>query len=122
MNPWIDVAIRSTAMLAAGVLFDILFRSRAAALRHFVLAASIVAAVGVMPLSFVVPTLNVPIEPRWDKTTALVSSAVSTVDDEQSADARRAPVRPAADSTPVADPPSVAAVLWITGFGVALAS
>lgn len=122
MTPWLDIAIRSTAMLAAGVLFDALFRSRAAALRHFVLAASIAAAVAVMPLSFVVPTLNVPIEPRWEKTGALVPSTAPVIDDEQSRPAHAAIVRAGFDQAPSVDPMSIAAVIWFAGFAASLAS
>ena len=121
MTPWLDVAFRSTAMLAAGVLFDVLFRSRAAALRHFVLAASVAAAVAVMPLSFVVPTLNVPIEPRWDTSSVLVSSASSVVDD-RGGDARAAASGPAPKAADGATPLSMFAIVWLAGFGFCLAS
>jgi TonB family protein len=122
MNPWLDVAIRSTAMLAAGVLFDMIFRSRAAALRHFVLAASIAAAVAVMPLSFVVPELNVPIEPRWERTAALVSTRPSASDTEAAASGRAAAVRPSVNYAAAADPARVLAVLWFAGALAALGS
>lgn len=120
MTPWLDVALRTTAMLAAGVLFDVLFRSRAAALRHFVLAAAIAAAVAVAPLSFVVPALNVPIEPRWERSPALIATPPPVRDDRPASGTAAAPAP--GDSAPPRDPSSMLAVVWLVGFGVALAS
>jgi TonB family protein len=121
MNPWIDAAIRSTAMLAAGVAFDVLFRSRTAALRHFVLAASIAAAVAVTPLSFVVPALNVPIEPRWEKAGSITAAKPPAVEDDAAVVlTTRVKAEPA--SAPEPDPGTIAALIWLTGFALAFAS
>ena len=55
MTLLLDLAIRSSIVLAAGLLFDVALRTRAAALRHFVLALSVAAAVAVVPLSTMMP-------------------------------------------------------------------
>ena len=122
MSPWLDVAIRSTAMLAAGVLFDMVFRSRAAALRHFVLAASIVAAVAVMPLSFVVPALNVSIEPRWERTGALVPSPARVVERPPAEPAPGTAAIPLAATAPAPELSTILSVVWLAGFVLALTS
>ena len=122
MTPWLDVAIRTTAMLAAGVLFDLVFRSRAAALRHFVLAASVAAAFAVVPLSLVVPAWTVQIDAPWESAGALAP--------------RSSPPQPAGAPEPVARTPRAAstgdaapaaewpviAIVWFTGFAVMAAS
>jgi TonB family protein len=120
MSPWIDVVIRSTAMLGAGVLFDIVFRARAAALRHFVLVASVVGACAVIPLSFVVPALTVPIDPTWEVRSAVVAKT-SAVEAEPAVETP--PVRLA--TAPQADArvqPPIAAIVWFAGFAFALCS
>lgn len=119
MNPWLDVAIRTTAVLGAGVLFDVLWRSRGAALRHFVLTASIVAAVAVVPLSFVVPALHVPID--TEATAALVTR--SSVVRSDNATTPASDLRAAQTNDPAREPARpIAEILWLTGFGVAVAS
>src|SRR5688500_3622497 len=103
MTPWLDVAIRTTAMLAAGLLFDMVFRSRAAALRHFVLAASVAAAFAVVPLSLVVPAWNVQLESPWEPAGALAPTSparhTGTVAEAGGAPAPTAAVQETARST-----------------------
>jgi TonB family protein len=121
MTPWLDIAVRSAAMLAAGVLFDVVFRSRAAALRHFVLATSVVAAFAVMPLSFVLPALNVPLDPAWETTRALVPTSSASADVVPAVvigGARKS----VAEGEPVSPRPPIMAIVWLTGFGVAFCS
>ena len=122
MTPWLDVAVRSAAMLAAGVLFDITFRSRAAALRHFVLAVSVVAAFAITPLSFVVPAWYMPIDPGWERTPA--AFRVSPLIEDRAPAIVMAPtsVAPRPDTEPVAPRPPVVAIVWMAGFIVALSS
>lgn len=120
MTPWLDVAMRSAAMLAAGILFDLLLRSRAAALRHFVLATSVAGAFAVMPLSFVMPALNVPVAPRWERASALTPS-LSPATGETVVSAGAA-VRSQSDYQPPAARPPILALVWLVGFATALCS
>ena len=53
-----ELALRSSVILAAGLLLDTVLRSRAAALRHFVLAGAIAAAALVVPLGLVAAGLG----------------------------------------------------------------
>ena len=122
MTPWLDVAIRTTVMLAAGLLFDMVLRSRAAALRHFVLAASVAAAFAVVPLSLVVPAWNVQLEAGWEPAGALVpKSPARTVGAEVAADPSTAAVRTAGTPLPASEPPIVL-IVWFAGCAFAAAS
>jgi TonB family protein len=122
MTPWLDVVIRTTAMLAAGLLFDLALRSRAAALRHFVLAASVAAAFAVVPLSLVVPAWDVPLEARWDTAAVLAPKAPArSVSAAAAADPATAAVRAAETPLSASDSP-IAGVLWFAGSACAAAS
>jgi TonB family protein len=55
----LGLAIRSSVMLAAGLLLSACLAKRSAALRHRVLAAALLASVAVVPFSLVVPEWNV---------------------------------------------------------------
>ncbi len=57
MNLAADLALRSSVVLAAGLLLGVLFRRRSAALRHSVLAAGIFGSVVVMPLRIAGPAM-----------------------------------------------------------------
>ena len=57
----IDLALRSSVLLAIGLLVHAALARRSAALRHFALAATIFAAAAVVPLSVWVPEWTVPI-------------------------------------------------------------
>jgi TonB family protein len=57
----LDLAIRSSVVLAIGLLFSASLRKRSAALRHRVLVATLAAAVLVMPASLVMPAWGVPL-------------------------------------------------------------
>jgi TonB family protein len=61
---FVDLAIRSSVMLAAGLLLCASLGKRSAALRHRVLAASLLAAVVVMPFSLALPEWNVTVPSR----------------------------------------------------------
>jgi TonB family protein len=122
MTPWLDVVIRTTAMLAAGLLFDLALRSRAAALRHFVLAASVAAAFAVVPLSLVVPAWDVPLEARWDAAAVLAPRAPArSVGAAVAADPAAAAVRAAETPLSASDSP-IAGVVWFAGSAFAAAS
>src|SRR6185312_9355006 len=57
----VDLALRSSVLLAIGLLVHAALARRSAALRHFALAATIFAAAAVVPLSVWVPEWTVPI-------------------------------------------------------------
>jgi TonB family protein len=101
--------IRSSLILIAGQIAMPLLRRHSAAVRHFVLAAAIVAAATVVPLSIVLPA--------WDVALPASIQPAAPVPDE----ARAATVVESA--TPVAQPRTeastgvpVPAILWSTGF------
>jgi TonB family protein len=56
-----DAAIRSTALILLGLAACHLLRRRSAALRHAVLAATMFAALGILPLQVFLPAWNVPV-------------------------------------------------------------
>jgi TonB family protein len=115
MSPLLDLAIRSSALLALGLLFDFALRSSAAALRHFVLAASLFAAIAVIPLSVVVPAWEVVLI----ATPSAASSAPARV---TTAAAVVGTAAPSATPAPTpARPPSLGLV-WFAGFAVAASS
>jgi TonB family protein len=60
----VGLAIRSTAMLAAGLLLSACLAKRSAALRHRVLASALLASALVMPVSLVLPAWNVTLPAR----------------------------------------------------------
>lgn len=122
MTPWFDVAVRSAAMLAAGVLFDVVFRARAAALRHFVLAVSVVAAFAVTPLSFVVPAWHVPIDPGWERTPAVAQGRPRIEGRAAAIVVAPTTAAPRPDTAPLAPGPPVIAIVWTAGFIMALSS
>jgi len=77
----IGLAIRSSVMLAAGLLLSACLAKRSAALRHRVLAAALLAAASVVPLSLALPEWNVTLPARViDQSPAMISPvAVETV-------------------------------------------
>ena len=121
MIPLLDLAIRSSAILGVGLLLDVLLRSRAAALRHFVLAASVSAAVAIVPLSLTLPAWEVtlPAAPALSSVAPLVpsSSPASPVSIPVTAAAAQLP----AASAPASQPPLLA-LAWLGGFALAAAS
>ena len=64
MTPLIDLAIRSSVLVAIGLLLSMCLAKRSAALRHRVLASSLLGAVLVVPFSLTVPALRVPLPHR----------------------------------------------------------
>src|SRR3954471_12382753 len=103
----VDLVVRSSAILVAGLIAHRLLARRSAALRHFVLAAAILLSVVVVPLSLVLPSWDVRL-PATPRRAATVSSTVT---------ARATP-------TPVNAPPisdgvdfaGIAVMCWATGF------
>ena len=64
MTLLIGLAIRSSVMLAAGLLLSACLAKRSAALRHRVLTAAFLAAAVVMPLSLALPEWTVTLPAR----------------------------------------------------------
>ena len=116
MTLLLDLAIRSSVVLAAGLLFDALLRSRTAALRHVVLALSVLAAVVVAPLSLTVPAWEVTVPQRSAPAPARLVSAAT----DSPAIRTTSPAIPAAAVTtaPEAEQASVPFVvlLWLAGW------
>jgi TonB family protein len=63
MSVMADIVLRSSAMAAIGWLAAAALRRQSAAVRHGVLAAALLGAALVAPLSWVVPTLSLPLPP-----------------------------------------------------------
>jgi hypothetical protein len=60
----VGLAIRSSVMLAAGLLLSACLARRSAALRHRVLAAGLLAVAGVVPFSLTSPEWNLTLPAR----------------------------------------------------------
>jgi TonB family protein len=113
MSLLIDLAVRSSVILAVGLLLGALLRNRAAALRHCVLAGAVAAAAAVVPLSLALPSWKVPL-PSLRQAPAASPLPIVTV-----------AIAPAARSTPPVAPASTGlspvAGVWLTGFLLAAA-
>lgn len=103
-----DLLIRSSIVLAAGLLIAAWLRHRSAALRHAVLVAAVFAAAGVVPLSLLVPAWEIPLPAvspapasaaRTETTARVLSVAVP--------EERTAP--PSRSTSPLA-------LIWFAGF------
>ena len=119
MTLLIDLAVRSSVVLAAGLLLDAVLRNRAAALRHCVLAGAIAAAAVVVPLSLALPSWEVPLPASMQPPSIQPTIArAATRAPASAAAATAAPAPPVARVTAWLSP--VAAV-WLAGFLVAAA-
>jgi TonB family protein len=119
MTLLLDLAIRSSVLLAAGLTFDALLRSRAAALRHAVLGLSVLAAVVVAPLSLTVPAWEVTVPQRATSAPGRLSVAATEVAEVPS---EPSPIpRPAVTTSAQPDPISfpLLPMLWLAGWLVA---
>ena len=118
MTPLLDLAIRSSAILAAGLIFELMMRSRAAALRHFVLAASLCGALAVVPLSFVVPV--------WEIALPSVGSSAPSSEPAAAAASIVRPVAaaaaPALSPAPLPGSAPLLPLVWLAGFAIAATS
>src|SRR3954466_12391816 len=103
----VDVIVRSSAILVAGLIAHRLLARRSAALRHFVLAAAIVLSAAVVPLSLVLPSWNVRL-PTTSRRAATVSSTVT-------ARVTGTPVNTSPISEGV-DVAGIAVMCWAAGF------
>jgi len=61
MTLLLDLAIRSAILVLAGLAVAAVLRRQAAALRHAVLAMTVIAAAGLLPLTAIVPTWHLPL-------------------------------------------------------------
>ena len=111
MTLLIGLAIRSSVMLAAGLLLSASLSKRSAALRHRVLAAALLGAVLVVPASLALPEWSVTVPAP-----AAASSATSAV-----IDARFLSATPATDTPAPPTPPDVSPVVlvWLAGVLIA---
>ena len=106
-----DLAIRSSIILLTGLALNALLGNRSAALRHWVLAAAVFAAAGVLPLTLALPSWEVSLPSPF-------SPPVSTQAEP--------PLRVAVINTPVGGgdrskiPPAavvpLVAIIWAAGF------
>src|SRR6476619_7630678 len=105
-----DLVLRSSAILAIGLLAHVVLGRRSAALRHFVLAATIFLSALVVPLSLTLPSWDVRL-PSWPQRGTEVSSVVTVT-------GTRAAVDAPSGSTGV-DFETVAMIGWGVGFAIA---
>jgi TonB family protein len=103
-----DLLIRSSIVLAAGLLLAACLRSRSAALRHAVLAAAVFASVAVIPLTLLVPEWEVIVP-------AAAPPRAAAPHSETLAGNLRASVPPDPAAT-AATAPSPLALIWFGGF------
>ena len=117
MTIFIDLAIRSSMLLAVGLVLSACLAKRSAALRHRVLAATLLAAAAVVPFSLALPewTITLP-APEFDTTRPVTSSAWLEDRAERATSAVVAPTT----ATPARVSPVV--VVWFAGVLVAAAA
>jgi TonB family protein len=108
----IDVLVRTSAVLLAGFALAGIFASRSAAVRHWILAATLFGAAAVVPISFVAPA--------W----TIVVPSYSRPHPAPAAQSARATAPAVGVSVPAAAPPRTAPVgtlVWAAGFFLTLA-
>jgi TonB family protein len=113
----VDLTARSSIVLLAGFALTALLAGRSAALRHWVLAAAIVAAAAVSPLSLIMPEWAVAL-PGWQ---AAAPAALPPVVPTARAASPDAAQIDAGAAVPRASDRPVIAVVWAAGFAVAAA-
>ena len=106
MTLLIGLAIRSSVILAAGLLISACLAKRSAALRHRVLAAALLAAASVIPFGLALPAWQVTLPARGIGASSTVTPALHV----------GAPAAAAAASQPTAsDTVSPIVVIWLAG-------
>ena len=115
MSLTFELALRSSAILSAGLVLDTLLRNRAAALRHVVLAGAIAAAALVVPLGLILPAWAISLPAKSAVAAAAPAPAVHAPAPIVAAPAARirTPARPAI---------SPEAGIWLAGFLAATAT
>lgn len=119
MTLLIGLAIRSSVMLAVGLLLSACLAKRSAALRHRVLAGTLLSAAVVVPFSLALPEWTVPL-PALVVNAGSPSSPVTSVAPHPDAP-RRNPtnlVAPLSTQQPLDAPPSLFPIVrvWLAGF------
>src|SRR3954467_6282077 len=104
-----DVVLRSSVILAVGLVAQVLLSRRSAALRHCVLAGTIFMAAAIVPLSLTVPSWNVRL-PAWAHQQAQVSSVITVAATRSAAQAPSSSTR--------SDVARLAIVGWTVGFAM----
>ena len=104
-----DLVLRSSAILAVGLIAHGRLSQRSAALRHFVLAATILLSAAVVPLSLLLPSWDVRL-PSWSQRGTEVSSVVTVATTRAAADAPSVP-----DGL---DVETIAVIGWAVGFAL----
>ena len=72
-----DIILRSSAVLALGLVAHALLARSSAALRHFVLAGTILGSIAVIPLTRAVPTWDFQLPGSGQKTATVTTTAIS---------------------------------------------
>ena len=124
MSPLIDVVVRISAILAAGLVARALFRRRSPALRHLVLATAIVTAPAVVPLGSLLPgvPITLPSRPAFHRV-AQVQPSRDTRPPGTIPAAPRTPAGHEAWESPATTPMNVMAIaarIWVAGAGLGL--
>jgi beta-lactamase regulating signal transducer with metallopeptidase domain len=112
MSVLLEVAVKTSALFALALTTLHLLRSRSAALRHGVLAATFVCAIAVPILTAVAPAWHLPVPAAWLSFDASAPITISS-DSGHSSPAGAATVT---DPRVVAAPPSVDALHIVVGF------
>jgi len=118
----LDLAIRSSVVLAAGLLIAAALRWRTAAVRHAVLAGAMLGAVTIAPIQFVLPPLRVPLPSPSRAAPPTVDRSAALVRDTGAAPFAIAGGRAPQPAAPVEERPPVLAIAWAAGVAVAMAS
>jgi TonB family protein len=108
MTVLFDVLVRSSIVLAAGLLIAASLRRRSAALRHAVLVAAVFAAAAVVPLSLLVPAWEIPLPAASPAATSAARTEITAR--VLSGSVVAAPVLPTSSSA------SPLALIWFGGF------
>lgn len=92
MSVLLDVTVRTSVVLAAGLVGRLLVRRRSASLRHGVLTTALLAAAAVVPLSYLLPVWTIPVAR---------ANTISSVRTAHAADERTPATRPRYDNVPI---------------------
>jgi beta-lactamase regulating signal transducer with metallopeptidase domain len=114
MTLLLALVVRSSLVLLAGLLLTSLLGRRSAALRHFVLATTILAATAVVPLSLVLPAWEVDVPAPVPSAPLSEASAPLAMAGNGNTTARRVEPR---EQRQTGAPPLV--IVWMAGFIIA---
>ena len=119
MTAAVVIGLRASVVVIAALAATLLLRKRSASLRHWVLAAGLFAAVTVAPLSYALPSWDVPSSyvSAFDRPTP-ATGGVTTLVASPTFDPAPPVHQPTAPAAPVG---TMVNVLWLVGFVVSLA-